>query len=108
MKEVSLIAQDSETSSIQLDQELDDIINLSRSSSDDEEFMEDDEGEGEQDSEGEHADNCYYCKDGGELLCCDKCPLAYHLQCLFPPLKEIPEGSWQCPRCLVGVAYSLY
>ena len=39
------------------------------------------------DSEGEHADFCYTCKDGGELLCCDFCPLAYHLGCLTPPME---------------------
>lgn len=56
----------------------------------------------EEDSEGEHADYCHTCRDGGELLCCDKCPKAYHLQCLYPPLKKIPEGVWHCPRCMVG------
>ena len=59
------------------------------------------EGErgGAGDSEGEHADFCYSCKDGGELLCCDFCPLAYHLGCLTPPMEEIPDGDWKCPRC---------
>ena len=54
------------------------------------------------DSEGEHADFCYICKDGGELLCCDICPLAYHLGCLIPPMEAIPDGEWSCPRCEVG------
>ena len=53
------------------------------------------------DSEGEHADFCYMCKDGGELLCCDICPLAYHLGCLVPPMEVIPDGEWSCPRCEV-------
>ena len=59
------------------------------------------EGEGEEhaDSEGEHADYCYTCKDGGELLCCDFCPLAYHLKCLVPPMDSIPNDDWRCPRC---------
>jgi hypothetical protein len=56
----------------------------------------------ENDSEGEHADYCYQCHDGGQLLCCDKCPKAYHLQCLYPPLKSIPDGTWHCPRCTVS------
>lgn len=51
------------------------------------------------DSEGEHADYCHTCKDGGELLCCDFCPLAYHLKCLIPPMESIPNGDWSCPRC---------
>ena len=75
---------------------------------DDEVAMAELEGEGEGeggreggggDSEGEHADFCYTCKDGGELLCCDFCPLAYHLGCLTPPMEEIPDGDWKCPRC---------
>ena len=57
------------------------------------------EGEAEADSDGEHADFCHTCKDGGELLCCDICPLAYHLKCLVPPMEAIPDDEWRCPRC---------
>ncbi|CAB0014126.1 unnamed protein product [Nesidiocoris tenuis] len=39
------------------------------------------------------------CKDGGELLCCDSCPSAYHTFCLNPPLTDVPDGDWKCPRC---------
>ena len=60
-----------------------------------------DEEEDGVDSEGEHADFCTVCKDGGELLCCDICPLAYHLGCLQPPMEAIPHGEWHCPRCEV-------
>ena len=42
---------------------------------------------------------CRICKEGGELLCCDSCPSAYHLRCCEPPLEEVPDGSWTCPRC---------
>ncbi|KAG9337690.1 hypothetical protein JZ751_028340, partial [Albula glossodonta] len=42
---------------------------------------------------------CRVCKDGGELLCCDTCPSSYHIHCLNPPLPEIPNGEWLCPRC---------
>ncbi|XP_018403594.1 PREDICTED: chromodomain-helicase-DNA-binding protein Mi-2 homolog [Cyphomyrmex costatus] len=42
---------------------------------------------------------CRVCKDGGELLCCDSCTSAYHTHCLNPPLSEIPDGDWKCPRC---------
>lgn len=35
----------------------------------------------------------------GEMLECEKCDLAYHLQCLDPPLDEVPEGEWHCPVC---------
>ncbi|XP_031278489.1 protein CHROMATIN REMODELING 4-like isoform X3 [Pistacia vera] len=42
---------------------------------------------------------CVICDLGGNLLCCDSCPRTYHLQCLDPPLKRIPNGKWQCPKC---------
>lgn len=45
---------------------------------------------------------CRVCKDGGELLCCDTCPSSYHIHCLNPPLPEIPNGEWLCPRCTVS------
>ncbi|XP_030608776.1 autoimmune regulator [Archocentrus centrarchus] len=44
-------------------------------------------------------DECALCKDGGELICCDGCPRAFHLACLVPPLTSIPSGSWQCEWC---------
>ncbi|RZC42901.1 chromodomain-helicase-DNA-binding protein Mi-2 -like protein [Asbolus verrucosus] len=56
------------------------------------------EGPAEQDDD-EHQEFCRICKDGGELLCCDSCPSAYHTHCLNPPLVEIPDGDWKCPRC---------
>ncbi|XP_039619569.1 chromodomain-helicase-DNA-binding protein 4-like isoform X2 [Polypterus senegalus] len=46
-----------------------------------------------------HMEFCRVCKDGGELLCCDACPSSYHIHCLNPPLPEIPNGEWLCPRC---------
>lgn len=60
------------------------------------------EGPAEQDDD-EHQEFCRVCKDGGELLCCDSCPSAYHTHCLNPPLTEIPDGDWKCPRCGVCV-----
>ena len=43
---------------------------------------------------------CVVCGKGGELLCCDGCNVPYHLECLTPPLEEVPEGDWYCPRCI--------
>lgn len=68
------------------------------------------EGEGAQDAEIEeppakddhHMEFCRVCRDGGELLCCDLCPSAYHTFCLNPPLKVVPDGEWVCPRCSVS------
>ncbi|XP_067850853.1 autoimmune regulator [Heptranchias perlo] len=44
-------------------------------------------------------DECAVCRDGGELICCDGCPRAFHLGCLVPPLTEIPIGTWKCLSC---------
>lgn len=65
---------------------------------------EDEEEEGGcEEEEDDHMEFCRVCKDGGELLCCDACPSSYHLHCLNPPLPEIPNGEWLCPRCTVSV-----
>ncbi|XP_074506409.1 autoimmune regulator [Sebastes fasciatus] len=44
-------------------------------------------------------DECTVCKDGGQLICCDGCPRAFHLTCLDPPLIAIPSGTWRCEWC---------
>jgi histone demethylase JARID1 len=36
------------------------------------------------------------------ILRCETCDNGYHLDCLDPPLKQIPDFDWHCPRCLVG------
>ncbi|WKA01638.1 hypothetical protein VitviT2T_019909 [Vitis vinifera] len=30
---------------------------------------------------------------------CDDCLGGFHLKCLKPPLKEVPEGDWICQFC---------
>ena len=38
---------------------------------------------------------------------CDACLRGWHMRCLHPPLEEVPEGEWYCPKCLssaTGVA----
>uniref|UniRef100_A0A4W4ERG8 DNA helicase n=1 Tax=Electrophorus electricus TaxID=8005 RepID=A0A4W4ERG8_ELEEL len=64
---------------------------------------ENDEGRREdgamEEEDDHHMEFCRVCKDGGELLCCDTCPSSYHLHCLNPPLPDIPNGEWICPRC---------
>ncbi|KAG7259823.1 hypothetical protein CRUP_025372 [Coryphaenoides rupestris] len=58
--------------------------------------------------EDDHMEFCRVCKDGGELLCCDTCPSSYHIHCLNPPLPEIPNGEWLCPRCMGKVQRILH
>ncbi|XP_010015031.1 PREDICTED: autoimmune regulator [Nestor notabilis] len=54
----------------------------------------------------ENEDECAVCGDGGELICCDGCPRAFHLACLVPPLPRVPSGTWQCGSCVATVAES--
>ncbi|XP_037935979.1 nucleosome-remodeling factor subunit NURF301 isoform X3 [Teleopsis dalmanni] len=52
-------------------------------------------------------DHCRVCHRLGDLLCCETCPAVYHLECVEPPLLEIPSEDWQCNLCksqkVVGV-----
>ncbi|XP_044260481.1 PHD finger protein 12 [Tribolium madens] len=50
---------------------------------------------------GHNHDSCDACGEGGDLICCDKCPSSFHLQCHDPPLeeKDIPSGEWLCHSC---------
>ncbi|XP_034869540.1 PHD and RING finger domain-containing protein 1 isoform X2 [Mirounga leonina] len=33
------------------------------------------------------------------LLLCDGCDAGYHMECLDPPLGEVPVDEWFCPEC---------
>ena len=45
----------------------------------------------------EHQDMCNECWDGGDLIVCDMCPMAFHLDCIG--LKCMPKGNiWFCPH----------
>ncbi|EPY73961.1 chromodomain-helicase-DNA-binding protein 3 isoform 1 [Camelus ferus] len=68
-----------------------------------EDYEEEGEEEGEKEEEDDHMEYCRVCKDGGELLCCDACISSYHIHCLNPPLPDIPNGEWLCPRCTLEI-----
>ncbi|GFY57665.1 bromodomain adjacent to zinc finger domain protein 1A [Trichonephila inaurata madagascariensis] len=59
---------------------------------------EEDEEDGESvDEDSVVQESCEVCNDVGTLLCCDKCPLMYHPECVG--LKRVPRGEWMCPQC---------
>lgn len=55
--------------------------------------------ETEDESTDGNEDACYMCGKGGTLVCCDSCPLVYHMECARPPLRRLPRGSWICHKC---------
>lgn len=36
------------------------------------------------------------------MLECSCCLRGFHLKCLRPPLRKVPEGDWLCPQCDAG------
>ncbi|XP_066911580.1 chromodomain-helicase-DNA-binding protein Mi-2 homolog isoform X1 [Clytia hemisphaerica] len=48
----------------------------------------------------EHNSVCDVCAEGGDILLCDTCTCSWHMTCLDPPLDEVPEGQWSCPKCV--------
>lgn len=46
-------------------------------------------------------DWCAVCMDGGELMCCDKCPKVFHQSCHIPAISSLPDETetWQCLLC---------
>ncbi|EEZ99116.2 PHD and RING finger domain-containing protein 1 isoform X2 [Tribolium castaneum] len=46
------------------------------------------------------------------MLLCDGCDLGFHMECLTPPLADIPPGAWFCNDCtpedLVDAEIELY
>ncbi|XP_060724657.1 nucleosome-remodeling factor subunit BPTF-like isoform X2 [Tachysurus vachellii] len=45
-------------------------------------------------------DHCRVCHHLGDLLCCETCSAVYHLECVKPPLLQVPEEEWQCEVCV--------
>ncbi|KAF5192232.1 Origin recognition complex subunit [Thalictrum thalictroides] len=53
------------------------------------------------DDEDPEEEECRICFNAGETIMieCDDCLGGFHLKCLKPPLKEVPEGDWICRFC---------
>lgn len=53
------------------------------------------------DDEVPEMEECRVCfKVGrGVMIECDDCLGGFHLKCLTPPLKEVPDGDWVCGFC---------
>lgn len=56
-------------------------------------------------AEDREEDECFFCGNGGKLICCDVCPRVYHMRCLPPEDAEElrrqgkADEDWWCPRC---------
>jgi hypothetical protein len=52
----------------------------------------------------ENSNICSICRDGGDLLLCDKCPKSFHANCLKIKISNLnPDDEWFCPACLPKV-----
>lgn len=53
------------------------------------------------DEEDPEVEECKVCFRGGRgvMIECDDCLGGFHLKCVKPPLKEVPEGDWICGFC---------
>jgi origin recognition complex subunit 1 len=53
------------------------------------------------DEEDPEVEDCKLCFSSGDeiMIECDSCLGGFHLKCLTPPLKEVPEGDWICGIC---------
>ncbi|XP_024629084.1 origin of replication complex subunit 1B [Medicago truncatula] len=53
------------------------------------------------DEEDPEVEECRFCfRSGDEIMIeCDSCLGGFHLKCLTPPLKDVPEGDWICGIC---------
>ncbi|KAJ4763126.1 Origin recognition complex subunit 1 [Rhynchospora pubera] len=61
------------------------------------------QGSVESDSEDPDVEECRVCftpsSKSKVMIECDDCLGGFHLRCLKPPLKKIPEGDWICSFC---------
>lgn len=49
-----------------------------------------------------YPDICVICLGGGDLICCEYCPGAYHKDCLDLKDPKVTDSDyWQCPECKI-------
>ncbi|XP_073688944.1 uncharacterized protein [Garra rufa] len=46
-------------------------------------------------------DECFVCDSEEDLVCCDKCPRAFHSDCHIPAVDEDSPGEWICTFCML-------
>ncbi|XP_031281563.1 origin of replication complex subunit 1B-like [Pistacia vera] len=53
------------------------------------------------DDEDPEVEECRVCFKAGRsvMIECDDCLGGFHLKCLKPPLKQVPDGDWVCTFC---------
>lgn len=53
-------------------------------------------------------DHCRICHKLGDLVCCETCPAVFHLECVDPPLDNVPAGDYQCNLCKLQQVPGVY
>jgi hypothetical protein len=43
---------------------------------------------------------CGFARRAATMVICDICSIGWHLECLIPPLLDIPVEQWSCPECV--------
>ncbi|GAA5848654.1 hypothetical protein JCM8547_004585 [Rhodosporidiobolus lusitaniae] len=51
---------------------------------------------------GEICEICSSDHDPDRIVLCDECDRGYHLNCLTPPLKQVPTSQFYCDHCLLN------
>ena len=54
----------------------------------------------------DNSDVCAKCHNGGNLVCCDNCPAAWHVECIPGEQRTAAQlpSNWSCPACATAAA----
>lgn len=61
----------------------------------------DNKSENELENDATYCQVCEQCDREDRMLLCDGCDLGYHMECLDPPMHQVPIEEWYCPRCSI-------